>query len=158
MRPSTYPELVRRGFYESCEDRLALTADPVELFSPDDLLGGSVEHHAMLEQPISHHSELDPPISHHGDLGGRLVQHGDLGGSVVHHSELDGNDQQISQHLSDSHVQTGLAGVRETYGFRGGGQTAVVIDSGIAYEHENLGGGFGSGYRVVGGLYRRERR
>lgn len=37
------------------------------------------------------------------------------------------------------------------YGLTGAGQTVVVIDSGIAYEHYALGGGFGLGYRVVGG-------
>ena len=45
----------------------------------------------------------------------------------------------------------GLSEVRDEYGFTGQGQTVVVIDSGIAYSHTALGGGFGSGYRVVGG-------
>ncbi|MEM6981057.1 MAG: S8 family serine peptidase, partial [Planctomycetota bacterium] len=34
---------------------------------------------------------------------------------------------------------------------RGSGQTIAIIDSGIAYDHRSLGGGFGPGYRVVGG-------
>jgi len=46
---------------------------------------------------------------------------------------------------------TGLDQVRTDYGFSGLGQTVVVIDTGIAYTHEALGGGFGSDYRVVGG-------
>ncbi|MDR1494082.1 MAG: S8 family serine peptidase [Planctomycetaceae bacterium] len=46
---------------------------------------------------------------------------------------------------------TGLDEVRNLYGLDGGGQTVVVIDSGIAYNHVDLGGGFGEGYRVVGG-------
>jgi subtilisin family serine protease len=46
---------------------------------------------------------------------------------------------------------TGLDEVRNLYGLNGGGQTVVVIDSGIAYDHVDLGGGFGEGYRVVGG-------
>ncbi|KLU01359.1 peptidase S8 and S53 [Rhodopirellula islandica] len=33
----------------------------------------------------------------------------------------------------------------------GSGQTIAVIDSGIAYDHVALGGGYGPGYRVVGG-------
>ena len=33
----------------------------------------------------------------------------------------------------------------------GAGQTVVVIDSGIAYDHGALGGGFGPNHRVVGG-------
>ena len=37
------------------------------------------------------------------------------------------------------------------YGFTGKGQTVAIIDSGIAYNHFALGGGFGANYRVVGG-------
>ncbi|TWT80051.1 Subtilisin E precursor [Planctomycetes bacterium CA13] len=33
----------------------------------------------------------------------------------------------------------------------GSGQTIAVIDSGVAWDHVALGGGFGPGYRVVGG-------
>ena len=36
-------------------------------------------------------------------------------------------------------------------GLDGSGQTIAVIDSGIAWDHIALGGGFGPGYRVVGG-------
>ena len=54
--------------------------------------------------------------------------------------------------LNDAHELTGLNEVRAEYGFTGAGQTVVVIDSGIAYDHEALGGGFGSTYRVVGGF------
>ena len=45
----------------------------------------------------------------------------------------------------------GLDQLRAAYGLTGWGQTVVVIDSGIAYDHGALGGGFGTGYRVVGG-------
>ncbi|WP_164102209.1 S8 family peptidase [Candidatus Laterigemmans baculatus] len=43
------------------------------------------------------------------------------------------------------------AAVRGSYGLSGAGQTVAVIDSGIAWDHVALGGGFGPGYRVVGG-------
>ncbi len=46
---------------------------------------------------------------------------------------------------------TGLATVRTEFGLTGAGQTVAVIDSGIAYDHPALGGGLGTGYRVVGG-------
>lgn len=36
-------------------------------------------------------------------------------------------------------------------GLDGRGQTVAVIDSGVAWDHVALGGGFGPGYRVVGG-------
>jgi hypothetical protein len=41
--------------------------------------------------------------------------------------------------------------VRCNYGLNGAGQTVAIIDSGIAYDHPALGGGFGAGNRVVGG-------
>ncbi len=50
-----------------------------------------------------------------------------------------------------AHSLTGLDQARATYGFTGSGQTVAVIDTGIAYTHAALGGGYGSGYRVVGG-------
>lgn len=43
------------------------------------------------------------------------------------------------------------AEVRESYGLDGTGQSIAVIDSGIAWDHVALGGGYGPGYRVVGG-------
>ena len=46
---------------------------------------------------------------------------------------------------------TGLSEVKDLYGLDGSGQTVVIIDSGIAYDHIALGEGFGEGYRVVGG-------
>ncbi|HND50757.1 MAG TPA: S8 family serine peptidase [Pirellulaceae bacterium] len=46
---------------------------------------------------------------------------------------------------------TGLDAVRANWSLDGRGQTVAVIDSGIAYEHTALGGGFGGGRKVVGG-------
>ena len=72
-------------------------------------------------------------------------------------------DQMVLDHVLtgvDGHVQLNLADVHETYGvsyahtnfgFDGTGQTVVVIDSGIAYDHYALGGGLGDSYRVQGG-------
>ena len=50
-----------------------------------------------------------------------------------------------------AHTLTGLDQVLATYGLTGVGQTVAVIDTGIAYSHYALGGGYGSNYRVVGG-------
>lgn len=41
--------------------------------------------------------------------------------------------------------------IASQYGFDGAGQTVAVIDSGIAWDHYALGGGFGEGHKVVGG-------
>jgi hypothetical protein len=59
---------------------------------------------------------------------------------------------EIYTSLADAHDLTGLSQARVDYGFTGSGQTVAVIDSGIAYDHLALGGGLGSGYRVVGGF------
>jgi len=53
--------------------------------------------------------------------------------------------------FADANTVTGLTSAQATYGFDGEGQTVVVIDSGIAYRHTALGGGYGAGYQVVGG-------
>ncbi|MCA9214065.1 MAG: S8 family serine peptidase [Planctomycetales bacterium] len=52
--------------------------------------------------------------------------------------------------LSSSQNQS-LDALRAQYQLSGEGQTVAVIDSGIAFDHEALGGGYGSEYRVVGG-------
>ena len=58
---------------------------------------------------------------------------------------------ELEQFVANGNAWTGLSQVRNEYGFTGAGQTVVVIDSGIAYDHAALGGGFGANYRVVGG-------
>ena len=57
----------------------------------------------------------------------------------------------IQEQLAEAHQQTGWNQVHTQYGLSGKGQTVAVIDSGIAYDHVALGGGYGAGYRVVGG-------
>lgn len=52
--------------------------------------------------------------------------------------------------LQQLHEATGVDDAH-ALGLLGMGQTVVIIDSGIAYDHEALGGGFGEDYRVVGG-------
>ncbi len=64
---------------------------------------------------------------------------------------IEQHDRRIEQHdVAGSSGGTSASAVHD-YGLTGSGQTVVVIDSGIAYDHVALGGGFGSGYQVVGG-------
>ncbi|HMO14815.1 MAG TPA: S8 family serine peptidase [Pirellulaceae bacterium] len=49
------------------------------------------------------------------------------------------------------HAGTGLSYVANEYELDGRGQTVAVIDTGIAWDHDAFGGGFGAGQRVVGG-------
>lgn len=46
---------------------------------------------------------------------------------------------------------TAAAAIGESFGLDGSGQTIAIIDTGIAFDHVALGGGFGEGFRVVGG-------
>ena len=65
------------------------------------------------------------------------------------HSQL--ADQQIQTQLASTNQTSGAHYIQQNYGFDGSGQTVAVIDTGIAWDHYALGGGFGEGYRVVGG-------
>ena len=56
-------------------------------------------------------------------------------------------DQLVQQIAPQSSIQQ----TASRYGFDGSGQTIAVIDSGIAYDHQALGGGFGGNNKVVGG-------
>jgi hypothetical protein len=119
-----------KGRIETLEDRRVMSADP--------LLGGSIEHHAFLEEEA-------PQIEH------QLVSEPDFWLDVDNLISLEDQLDQIEQTLYSAHGTTGLNSVVSNYGFTGIGQTVAVIDSGIAYDHFALGGGFGSNYKVVGG-------
>lgn len=59
--------------------------------------------------------------------------------------------EQLAPNIAEAHAATGHDHVFNQYGFKGDGQTVAVIDTGIAWDHYALGGGFGADYRVVGG-------
>jgi hypothetical protein len=63
------------------------------------------------------------------------------------------SQQILAQPLNTSSVSptTAAANIATQYGFDGKGQTVAVIDSGIAWDHNAFGGGFGQGHKVVGG-------
>lgn len=119
-----------KGRVETLEDRRVMSAD--------SLLGGSIEHHAL---------EVDetPQIEH------QLVSEPDFWLDPDNLTSIEDQLDRIEQTLSSAHNTTGLNSVVANYGFTGVGQTVAVIDSGIAYDHYALGGGFGSNYKVVGG-------
>ena len=78
--------------------------------------------------------------------------------SLVGDLLLDALDVQETSSPGDHHQDASspdlleqAAELRSTQGLDGSGQTVAVIDSGIAWKHIALGGGFGPGYRVVGG-------
>ncbi len=122
--------LLRQARFESFEERLALSVQPVADFYLTTQVEQRVEMH--LEQIEQHLEELQ-------DLDSSQA------GEISHHT------RQLDQHLGDVHDTTGVNYSYNTYGFTGAGQTVAVIDSGIAWDHVALGGGLGTGYRVVGG-------
>ncbi len=78
----------------------------------------------------------------------RLVLSGQPASEVAIQSSADSEDPLV---LADIHHTTGVAYAHDHLGLTGFGQTVAVIDSGVAYDHAALGGGFGRSYRVVGG-------
>lgn len=69
---------------------------------------------------------------------------------AAHTSAPDPGEQAELNTLSLS-AGTEIAGLREMYALDGLGQTVAIIDSGVAFDHPALGGGYGTDYRVVGG-------
>jgi subtilisin family serine protease len=94
--------------------------------------------------------KIQRPLRHES-LEARLM----MSAQPVGEFTLDPFEQQVDHgpqlQLVEAHEQTGLAQARSEYGLTGRGQTVVVIDSGIAYDHQALGQGFGAGRHVVGG-------
>ena len=56
-----------------------------------------------------------------------------------------------SQTSARATTTAAAAAIGESYGLDGTGQTIAIIDTGIAFDHIALGGGFGQGHQVVGG-------
>ncbi|NOY42659.1 MAG: S8 family serine peptidase [Planctomycetes bacterium] len=132
MRTDTKKQFEWTGRMEQLEDRHLMSANPLGGF-----LGGAIEPHVGIDEPpaLTQHVESTPDF---------WIEAGDQ-------DSLDDQSRQIENALLEANAQTGLDNVRANYGFTGIGQTVAVIDSGIAYDQVALGGGFGAGYRVVGG-------
>lgn len=113
-----------------------MSADPL-----GGVMGGALQQHSFVDEPLMqvHQTVAKPDF---------------WLDSLVEESlnwRLETQLDNIEQQLTSAHNLTGLNSVRANYGFTGVGQTVAIIDSGIAYDHYALGGGFGSNYRVVGG-------
>lgn len=100
--PPGTPDPQRRARFETFEDRLVLSGQPLDLTVLDPF--------ETLE--LTQQYELAPAVESNAPT-------------------------------------TQVAGLTNRYGLTGSNQTVVVIDSGIAYDHVALGGGWGN--RVVGG-------
>ncbi len=84
-------------------------------------------------------------------LENRVLSAADVASAVVADLPLPESHANVPvQETSTSSLQD-LNAIHETYGLTGLGQTVVVIDGGVTYDHYALGGGYGKGHRVVGG-------
>ena len=94
--------------------------------------------------PIEAQSRAIQPCEQRLALSASLA--GDLLLELLNVDHLQADDQANFPNLIEQSAQ-----LRETLGLDGSGQTVAIIDSGVAWDHVSLGGGFGPGYRVVGG-------
>jgi subtilisin family serine protease len=126
---------------ERLEDRRVMSAGPlVDAFGANSAAG-----EAAGDQLVQHSSPvLDLPAYHQGAGADFWINPDDQ-------AAVDAAFNSVDQFLTQAHNLTGWFNVQNNYGFTGRGQTVAVIDSGIAWDHFALGGGFGANYRVVGG-------
>ncbi len=155
MRKEAHQKFDWSGRVEQLEEKIVMSADPL-----GGLLGGQIHHHAIVDEmpPLAHHDADDglPPIEHHlaedlPPINHHQEREADFWIDYENLRTIEEEIGRIEQTLANAHDQSGMADVTNDYGFDGTGQTVAVIDSGIAYDHIGLGGGFGSNYRVVGG-------
>ncbi len=138
--PSPWGEFVPS--LERCEDRLVMSAIPmIDLLHHDlqDDLGdipiyGPAPTNSFLPTASS------PTVSSHV-----------LANDSPNLPSPVADNSNVTSQASSAHQQTGWIDAQQRFGLNGTGQTVAVIDSGIAWDHVALGGGFGPGYRVVGG-------
>jgi subtilisin family serine protease len=138
--PSPWGEFVPS--LQRCEDRLVMSAIPML-----DML-----HHDLQEDlgslPIYGPAPTVPQSINPSSA--TLLSHVLTNDAANLPSPIEDNSN-VSQQASSAHLQTGWVDSQQRFGLTGAGQTVAVIDSGIAWDHVALGGGFGPGYRVVGG-------
>ena len=125
-RPPLHPFDADLRRIEPCEPRLALSAS---------LAGGLLLEALGVTPPIS--METSSMETSSDQIDSVASNSADAGGS---------SDPFESPDLFEQAFR-----IREGSEIDGRGQTVAVIDSGVAWDHVALGGGFGPGYRVVGG-------
>ncbi|GAA5507851.1 S8 family peptidase [Novipirellula caenicola] len=115
---------------ERCEERLALSASlPSDLLLEALSIGWSDDSLETLSATNSDLSSSPEPAS------------------ASQPTDADPATPNLIEQAAAIRNQSGTADAV----LNGSGQTVAVIDSGVAWDHVALGGGFGPGYRVVGG-------
>lgn len=118
--------------------------------TPDDVAGVCLPSWPEEAVESTYHGTMSPPLLP-PDVSNHEWREADFWIDRELEISLDEQFAQLEQLLNSAHNVSGLSTVRTDYGFTGAGQTVVIIDSGIAYDHYALGGGYGGNYRVVGG-------
>ncbi len=128
-----------------CERRLAYSALPLT-----DNLFDLIQQHDQLQDVTTHASSVE---LHDQSVGfvGPINSQPSSGQDIALTQPVTNFANDVSAFATAAHMLTGLETARQSYGLTGRGQTVAVIDSGIAYDHVALGGGFGANFRVVGG-------
>ena len=147
--------VLRSARFERFEERLALSAQPLSSLAPVDEAPALEQFGEVTPMPIhqfgqapslEHMLSEAPPLSHMGEPDFRLNSGMETISQVV-----DAQAGDVSSLLNSAHNLTGVNYVFDNFGLTGRSQTVAVIDSGVDYLHDSLGGGLGANYRVVGG-------
>lgn len=120
-----------------------------------DPLVGEVRHEDALGVPFLQSTAVDPLSACTSTCVSAGLTSNSAGGLSVQTQAIQ------TQSLAAASVPGGNANagtawsdvgyVRQTYGLIGSGQTVAMIDSGVAWNHQSLGNGYGAGKKVVGG-------
>jgi len=139
----------RLARFEQFEKRMMMTADPVgSLLPPIDL---SLDREPMVAEVATEFIAPTAPSAFpvvELSLNPSLAAASQPSDGPATEQTVD-TVMQLAQFANSAVTQAAQIGA--SFGFDGSGQTIAVIDSGIAYDHQALGGGFGAGSRVVGG-------
>ncbi len=135
---SINPFACEETIFEVCERRLVLSAQLLL----DVLSMSSNSDHVCTSPTLASEPTSMPHSSDPGALHSHLE-------SIT--PGLQTADVPLESHMREAHLATGWNQVQQQFGLSGTGQTVAVIDSGVAWDHVSLGGGYGPGYRVVGG-------
>lgn len=132
--------LPRTTAFATCSSSLKSNSLLVDAMTPNPLTRSA---HALFGQ-LNAAEPLEPRMMMAADSAAGAPQ-----ARIAQPAQLSPEHSDLT--LSEIHQMTGVETAHADYGLTGAGQSVVVIDSGVAYDHTSLGGGFGQSHRVVAG-------
>lgn len=147
MVNKTAKRAASEGLVEVCERRLVLSAQLLMEVAADQ----AIQMHGQLGEWDDGLAQTCMPVAQANevDLAGELDTFAELHRPAARAPSTLG--MAINPQMAEAHQATGWQTAQDEFGLTGRGQTVAVIDTGIAWDHQALGEGFGPGYRVVGG-------